>query len=91
MRIKTGDDVFHRPSGETWTVAIADEQRDEVQSCGWPPRCVKLSDCDLVKSCTDEYSLLLLHDLAGPHPDGGYERRENWARDQLAEIEKATL
>jgi hypothetical protein len=44
---RPGDAVEHGPSGETWVVAYADVERDEIGWLGWPPGCAKLSDCTL--------------------------------------------
>ena len=52
--IRTGDTVYHRPTKETWVVAYADYDRDELAWIGWPPGHAKLSDCTLCMSCSDE-------------------------------------
>lgn len=74
MAIKTGDTVFHAPSGEKWLVAYVDG--DRLAWCGWPPGIAALSDCTLLKSCSDGEHLELLHRLA--------EMRENDARKSHA-------
>lgn len=56
--MKLGDTVFHRPSGETWIVAHADET--EVMPVGWPETIAKRSDCDLVEHCSEEEHAELL-------------------------------
>lgn len=50
--MKSGDTVFHRPSGETWVVAWADAR--EVLPAGWPETIASASECDLVRSCSDD-------------------------------------
>lgn len=83
--VRTGDAVFHRPSGENWLVAFADADRDEIAWCGWPPGFAKLSDCDVVQKASDADSLKLLREIAGM---GGNDRdhRRSWARSTLAEM-----
>lgn len=53
-RIRCGDTVKHRPSGEVWMVAYADEQRNELSWFGWPDGVARLSDCELVDACSNE-------------------------------------
>lgn len=53
-RIRCGDIVRHRPTGETWVVAYADYERDELAWQGWPDGCARLHDCELVEPCSDE-------------------------------------
>lgn len=80
IKIKAGDTVKHRPTGETWVVAFANHERGELSPCGWPESLAKLSDCELVKSCTQEESEELLHRLADlSDPD----IRGSWAREEL--------
>lgn len=65
--IRTGDTVFHRPSGERWLVACV---RDEQLSwCGWPEGWAQLSDCELVKTCTDEQHWKLVEEIARSSQD----------------------
>lgn len=60
--MRAGDHVLHGPSGETWVVAYVDG--DYIAWCGWPAGEAKVSDCTLVKPCSDEEHLELLHKLA---------------------------
>ncbi|MEW6125414.1 MAG: hypothetical protein AB1698_22640 [Pseudomonadota bacterium] len=53
-RIRCGDHVFHAPSEETWVVAWADYEANDLAWCGWPNGVARLSDCTLVKAATDE-------------------------------------
>ena len=65
---RAGDHVFHRPSKETWVVAYADAERDQVSACGWPESINVLSECDLVYACTDaEHEALVREWLEKPH------------------------
>lgn len=51
--IRAGDTVLHRPSGETWVVAYADHERNDLSAYGWPETLARVTDCELVHSCTD--------------------------------------
>jgi hypothetical protein len=62
--MRTGDTVKHIPSGETWTVAWADER--ELIPCGWPEGFANVSDCQLIEACSDEEYWKLLNEIAGP-------------------------
>lgn len=53
-RIRCGDHVHHGPSDETWVVAWADYDRNDLAWCGWPNGMARLSDCTLVRAATDE-------------------------------------
>ena len=48
--IERGDEVLHRPSGETWVVKRAGEDGAGgfVEPAGWPPCRARAADCDLV-------------------------------------------
>jgi hypothetical protein len=60
--MRTGDSVKHIPSGETWTVAWADQ--DDIISHGWPQRFVRREDCELIESCSDEDHWELVEKIA---------------------------
>lgn len=62
---RCGDVVLHRPSGETWSVAYADPERNELSWFGWPEGTAKLSDCELVKRCSDARHLECVADWLG--------------------------
>lgn len=49
---RCGDQVIHRPSGETWTVAFAD--KDVLAPAGWPDNRAQLSDCEIIVRCSDK-------------------------------------
>lgn len=53
-RIRCGDHVFHRPSGEKWVVAYADYESGKLAWMGWPNGTADLADCELVQSADDE-------------------------------------
>ncbi len=54
--IRCGDSVNVIVAGrvETWLVAYADYDRGHLAWFGWPNGEIKLSECTLVKSCSDE-------------------------------------
>lgn len=52
--MRTGDKVFHRPSGETWIVAAVWPDQDDMAWCGWPDGRARMSDCVVVDPCADD-------------------------------------
>jgi peptidoglycan/LPS O-acetylase OafA/YrhL len=50
--IRGGDHVFHRPTGETWTIEYV--KGDYLAWCGFPRGEARVADCDLVMACSDE-------------------------------------
>ena len=51
---RAGDTVLHRPTGETWILAV-DQFGDRVSPCGWPETIAGASDCELkVAASNDE-------------------------------------
>ena len=83
MTIRTGDTVFHRPSGERWLVACV--RGDDLSWCGWPEGQARLADCDLIISCTDEAHWKLVREIAASSQDhrGRYCR---WLLEQVKEV-----
>ena len=80
-KIRTGDTVFHRPSGKQWIVAYADYKRDDLAWIGWPPGHAKLSDCQLVMPCSDEQHhkcLVAMARMRGSRKDG-WDYRKSYA------------
>lgn len=51
MEIERGDEVEHKPTGETWVVKRAgvDSAGAYVEPAGWPPCRARASDCVLTK------------------------------------------
>lgn len=49
-KIKAGDLVLHRPTGETWYIIGVNEAMNKVCAAGWLPTIADLSDCELVRS-----------------------------------------
>ena len=78
--MRTGDRVRHIPSNELWTVAWAD--KTYVMWCGWPEGWAAVSDCILIKACTDEEHWKLVRDFAdlSDDPQGCNARRDHCRR-----------
>ena len=53
---KSGDIVFHRPTGEKWLL-IRDEHNGYVYPGGWPSTEAKASDCELVLTAEQAYEI----------------------------------
>lgn len=86
--MRTGDHVFHAPTGETWLVAFVEQERNELVPCGWPLTLAKLSDCTLVKACTDEESEKLLQDLLKMNDQS--DMRCRWAHRHMQQHSKSS-
>lgn len=52
--MRTGDTVFHSPSGETWTVAWADHETGYMAPCGWPTCEARIADCEVTRAASDD-------------------------------------
>lgn len=63
QKIRAGDHVFHKPSGETWTVADVNYESRRLAWCGWPPGQALLDDCELVYQATDREHEWVLRDV----------------------------
>ena len=50
---RAGDKVRHRPTGETWILAV-DQFGDEVFPCGWLESKTDAKHCTLIEAATDE-------------------------------------
>jgi len=59
---RCGDHVHHGPTGEDWVVAHV--SNGKLAWCGWPAGVADLSDCRLIKQCTDEEHLKLVNEIA---------------------------
>lgn len=62
VSFRTGDEVLHKPSGEKWLVAWADDR--EVICCGWPESFARASDCELIRAANDEEHWRLVEEIA---------------------------
>jgi hypothetical protein len=67
--MRTGDHVLHKPTGEKWLVRYVRPDEDRMSWCGWPPGEARISDCDLVYSCTDAEHEKLLAELSSHAED----------------------
>ncbi len=81
MNIRTGDEVLHKPSGETWLVAGVEDGR--LMWVGWPEGTVPVTDCELTSAAPDDLSIKLLHELA---KIGANDMRCRYALRKLAEM-----
>jgi hypothetical protein len=88
IRPKPGDAVLHRPSNETWVVAIADPSRDHVVACGWPLSIDKLSDCDIVEEVSVEVARNMAKQIYEITPDerGVTDYRANRVKELYPEL-----
>jgi hypothetical protein len=81
--MRAGDCVWHREVGERWIVAYV--RGEHLAWCGWPPGEARVSECDLVKACSDEEHVRALACWAnsrGPVEPG--DRRREVCAAQLA-------
>lgn len=60
--MRAGDTVLHRPSGEKWSVAYVED--DRLAWRGWPLGTALVSDCELIRSCSDEEHAKVLTEMA---------------------------
>lgn len=79
MSIRTGDAVLHKPSGEDWLVAYV--QGEYLAWCGWPEGEALLTDCELIRACTDEQHWKLVREIAASASGA----RARWAQWYLAQ------
>ena len=76
-KIKAGDTIRHVPSREKWTVAA--RQGEYIICCGWPETMAPITDCDLIRSCTEEEEVKQLRETANIRG----QTRGAWARATL--------
>lgn len=84
--MRTGDTVFHRPTGERWLVAYCVGNR--LAWSGWPEGEAYTADCELVRACSDEEHEKHLREWADkPHrrDDGSEDLRASMCRWLLEE------
>ena len=79
--MKTGDVVLHRPTGERWLVAYS--ENGYVCACGWPETLAKESDCELIRSASDEERAALLKEIADKP---AHDTRREYARRKLGMV-----
>lgn len=61
--MRTGDIVFHKPSGERWVVAWADHSSGYMSPCGWPTCQAKISDCELLATVSNAHHRSLVAEV----------------------------
>lgn len=64
---RTGDVVFHKPSGEQWLLAWADDVY--VYPYGWPDSRAEAVDCKLLEAASDEKHAKCLAEVAESKSD----------------------
>jgi len=80
--MRAGDHVLHKPSGETWVVAFADDEK--VAPCGWPNCLARRSDCEIINHVHDEDHYKLLQELSRLDDNrGARARAELAAADEI--------
>lgn len=60
---RCGDTVLHQPTGERWIVAWA--EGGDLAWAGWPDGMARLSDCRVIKRCTDAEHRKAVEDWRG--------------------------
>lgn len=83
---RCGDTVIHHPTGERWLVAYVDG--DRLAWCGWPEGEARLSDCSVLRRCSDAAHVALLREIAGMRNSA--DRRARMAAALLAELTGGT-
>ena len=83
--MRAGDVVKHRPSGETWVLAV-DSENGRVSWCGWPEGMANERDCEIVQAATDQERDEMLRKGAEKtaNDGGGPDHRISAATRQLA-------
>lgn len=85
--IETGDTVYHKPSRETWLVAVV--WQNELMPMGWPESIAKVTDCQLVdKGDPDNRLGTLRRLLLMRRDDGSRDQRAIYAEMILEHLEK---
>lgn len=70
VKIRTGDRVRHKSSGEVWIVAAVDSSGG-IYPCGWPEGRVSDEACELLYSCSDPEHWELIGRVASIRDDHG--------------------
>lgn len=84
-RIKTGDAVHHKPTGEDWIVGAVYYDKNLFSWCGWPEGFANITDCKLVRSCTEDERIDLLREMAAM--DDEKDHRRTYAIAQLEGVD----
>lgn len=62
-KLRCGDRVLHKPTGETWLLAYADYESGDLAWLGWPDGRARIEDCALKVACDDEAHFSLVGDI----------------------------
>jgi hypothetical protein len=82
--MRAGDTVKHRPTGETWRLAYVNGRY--LAWCGWPPGEALVSDCELVKACSDAEHRDMLEKWAKMPRVEDWDARKSVCLRQLGEL-----
>lgn len=63
-RIRAGDHVHHKPSGEDWVILWADYSTGYLAPAGWPASEAQIQHCDVTKSLSDDEHQEFLDSIA---------------------------
>lgn len=74
--MRTGDAVYHKPTGETWVVAFC--ENGEVVPMGWPLCWAKESDCVVTEAASEDVHAHFVNRLRAM-PDQS-DPRARWAK-----------
>lgn len=93
-KIRAGDTVLHRPSGETWIVGAVEPYCDT--RCLVPFKGIKeiakIFDCELRKSCTDgeHVEMVLKCSKIRGEPPSYFDVRASWSKALLVKEREST-
>jgi hypothetical protein len=80
MKIKPGDTIRHKPSGERWFVAAPSPDGSELVCCGWPESIAKVEDCEMIHECSKGTAAATARDVIASCSN---QLRGSWARRWL--------
>lgn len=80
---RSGDVVRHKPSGETWVLAVVEPENGRAWPAGWPCSSTPLVALEMVEAASGEASLKMLREVAAMENDP----RRAIAERQLAATE----
>ena len=87
-RIRCGDVVRHRPTGEEWLVAYADYETGYLAWAGWPDGRAKIADCDLIEARDHRRHVESVGAWIGPIRSSRSEAVRRLYPEAVAEIER---
>jgi len=87
-KMRAGDAVFHRPTGETWVVAAVDDD-GWFFAAGWPETRARQEDTEIKRTVTDAEHREFLEQVAQGHAEnGGWSARAFCAKRNLDALGK---